>query len=148
VPPVDDEQHDMSTAELPPGVPKPKSRWLYYSLGALLAFAALCAILFWAGFFLPLSVDYNVKATFSQMPTDDNQLEKWLKVQQGVVSNTVRISREGHTVRASFIMQGSASSPPSFPDLRKACESLGYHGVVSEWEDLFGGTDEGIEHRP
>ena len=87
---------------------------------ALSAFAALCAIVFWAGFFAPLSLDYNVKATYSQMPTDDHQLEKWLKLQQGVVSNTVTISREGHTVRVGFITEGSAFGLRTIPRLAES----------------------------
>ncbi len=71
------------------------------------------------------------------MPTDDHQLEEWLKVQKGVVSNTVRISREGRTVFVGFITEGSAFGRPPFPDVPKACESLGYKGVVSEWADVL-----------
>jgi len=116
--------------------PKSKRRWFYYSLGTLLAFIALCAILFLvAGFLSPLSLGYNVKATFSEMPDDDHQLKEWLKVQPSVVSNTVTICREGHTVFVGFITEGSAFGRPPFPDLPKACESLGYKGVVSEWAD-------------
>ncbi len=91
--------------------PKPKLRWFQFGLKTLLAVLAFCAILFLvAGFLAPVSLGYNVKATFSQMPNDDHQLEEWLKVQKGVVSNTVRISREGHTVFVGFITEGSAVS--------------------------------------
>ncbi len=117
--------------------PKPKLRWFQFGLKTLLAVLAFCAILFLvAGFLAPVSLGYNVKATFSQMPNDDHQLEEWLKVQKGVVSNTVRISREGHTVFVGFITEGSAFGRPPFPDLPKACESVGYKGVVSEWADV------------
>jgi len=112
-----------------------RRRWFHFRLRTLLITLFCLVILFYAVSLIPASRLYCVKAEYSRLPGNDCQLEEWLKVQQGVVPHTVRVSRKGTSVQAVFIMVRNVRGRPSFPDLPKACDSLGYTGLLSAWTD-------------
>ncbi len=114
--------------------PKPKRRWLSYVLLTLVA-VTVCAVLVHSVRLITVSWFYGVKATYSQVPVDDRQLEEWLKVQEGVVPHTVHVSREGNSLRVVFIQVRNGYGKPAIPDLPKACGSLGYEGLQGKWTD-------------
>lgn len=112
-----------------------KRHWGQFSLRVVLTVPVVLAILLYAISSIPASRGYSMKAEYSRLPADDQRLEAWLKVQQGVVARTVHVSRVGSIVRVHFIMVRNGRGRPSFPDLRGECESLEYGGLVSAWTD-------------
>jgi len=103
-------------------------------LASCIGVIILCAFCIYAIRQVRVSRSYRVGAVYGRFPNDDRHLEKWLKVQPGVVSDTVRAERTGNTIHMNFIMSHSLCGSPPIPDLSHACHRLGY-GPASNWKD-------------
>jgi hypothetical protein len=110
---------------------KPKRPWLQLVKGEatattvrrrwlLLVAAALLAVP------VPVNREYHVFAVYQSVPTDPVPLEKWLMAQNGIFPGTVSVHILKVDVHAEFVMWRSLGGWPFFPNLAKACQSLGF----------------------
>jgi len=118
---------------------QPKPRRFQFTLRTLLIVVTLlviaCSGVTYIGQLMPIGRVYSLKAQYSQMPADDSRFEVWLKAQEGIVSHTVHVSRDGNAVNLVFMMVHNGLGKPPFPDLSTACDSLGYKQPVLRWQD-------------
>jgi hypothetical protein len=70
----------------------------------------------------------NLMADFQIMPADDNELMTWLRVQPGVVSDSVHVFRKGQSLVVVFLMDRNLKGQPGVPYLDGECKLLGYVG--------------------
>lgn len=74
------------------------------------------------------SIGYNLIAVFERMPANDVELDDWLRVQPGVVPNTVQSYRDDRRLLVVFTMVRNFRGQPELPALDEKCRSLGYAG--------------------
>jgi hypothetical protein len=105
---------------------------------ALLGLTLILAMSFYLIRHVPGCWVYNLRATYRQMPPDDDKLTRWLDMQPGVEADSVNIQRQGETVFASFVMTRDLSGNPTMPEFERACDSLGYRpwtDWLENWKD-------------
>lgn len=86
----------------------------------------------------PVSFLYCVEATFDGLPKNDDPLLEWLKVQRGVVPDTVHIRRietERDKLEVGFIQVRTIAGEPPLPNLEMKCAELGYKGPNGHFRD-------------
>lgn len=79
--------------------------------------------------FVPASYGYSLATELAAAPQDDGDLERWLKIQPGVVAHTVHVERaaaNSQKLCVSFIQVRTPSGRPPLPDLESAAKSRGY----------------------
>lgn len=91
-----------------------------------IAITILCVICAYLATHIRVSRYYRVRATYEWLPTDDIQLDTWLRMQPGIVGNTVRTERIGKVLNVGFILSQTFSGSPAFPDISRGCDAFGY----------------------
>ena len=81
-----------------------------------------------------MSWNYRVSARYTRIPLDDDELQNWLRIQPGVVANTVHLKRNGNEIHIIFIMSQNLNGSPPVPDISHECDQLGL-GPSSSWQD-------------
>lgn len=124
---------------------EPKRRWLQLLKGEAtattvrrrwLVLVALAAVLL--GVPVPVGREYHVFAEYQSVPMDPVPLERWLMARPGVLPGTVSVHILKGDVHAEFVMWRSLGGWPFFPNLAKACQSLGFTpGPETVWRSEF-----------
>ena len=98
--------------------------------------AGLFVSLLGATLFIPKSTVYAVQARFNSLPSNDQQLQLWLKDQPGIVPNTVHATRKDKILEVSFIQVRNGLGQPAFPKLEAKTKELGYRGSAVMFTDV------------
>ena len=75
------------------------------------------------------SVGFEVRAEFTELPTDDTALLRWLQTQPGVIERLAFVNREKSSIRVNWTMSRNLLGEPPIPDLHQQFERLGYKGL-------------------
>jgi hypothetical protein len=115
-----------------------KTRWLWRVL-LICLMSSICFIAFYIIFIrMHASIGFSLKAHSMLLPADDNELEKWLKSQPGVVPWTVRVRRNHKWLHVSFILSQNLLRNPPLPNLSQACSTMGYSSKTDWIPDMTG----------
>ena len=99
-------------------------------LGSICALLALCLTLMLAlnrHWFIPPAATYELSATYTNLPGDDEAIAHWLKIHPEW--RDVSVSRNANTVTLQF--GDDHPKPAIFHDLMSECEHLGYSSSLS-----------------
>jgi hypothetical protein len=77
----------------------------------------------------------NLIADFEAMPANDGELTAWLRVQPGVVPDSLHVFRKRQSLIVVFLIDRNLQGRPAVPDLGAKCKTLGYAGPDGTFRD-------------